>query len=476
MKEQRKMNNGKWKMKNIRKFMFLKLSLTALLILAFVSAGFAQEAAPKQASLKDQAALVSEFDVNGLKVLVKRRSNMATVSAGLFIRGGARNITAKNAGIEGFMLEVASEGSKKYPREVLRRELSGTGGGIGAGGNSDFHAISLATTLTNFDRSWDIFTDVIMNPTFKKDDIERVRTRILTGLRERETDADNFLTVLQDRTIYKGHPYENDAGGTPEIIGSFTDKDLKAFHKKIMQTSQLLLVIVGDVDAAEIQKKVAATLGKLPRGEYKETKFPALDFKEATLNVTERPLPTNYVKGIFTAPAIDNPDYYAMRIATAILQGRIFYEVRDRRQLSYAPNAELDSWAVNTGNIYVTAVDANQAVKVMLDEIEQMKTTTIPSDRLPAIASNFLTIHYIDQETNGAQVRELAQYELIGGGWRNAFNFLEGIRSVTPQQIRDVSKKYMRNLQFIVVGDPAAIDKKVFLQIEDDAGSKTMPE
>ena len=445
-------------------FMFTKLSAVAFLLLVFVCAGFAQETAPKQISLKEQAALVSEFDVNGLKVLVKRRPNMATVSAGLFVRGGARNITAKNAGIESFMLNVASEGSRKYPREVLRRELAGTGGSIGAGGNSDFHAISLATTLTNFDRSWDIFTDVIMNPTFDKDDIERVRSRTLTGLRERETDNDNFLTVLQDRTIYKNHPYQNDVNSTPEIVSSFTAKDLQAFHKKVMQTSQLLLVIVGDVEPSEIQKKVAASLGKLPRGEYKETKYPALDFKEATLNVTERTLPTNYVKGIFTAPAIDNPDYYAMRIATAILQGRIFQEVRVNRQLSYAPNAELDSWAVNTGNIYVTAVDANQAVEVMLDEIEDMKKTTIPADYLSAIAANFLTIHYIDQETNAAQVRELAQYELIGGGWRNAFNFLEGIRSVTPQQIRDVSRKYMKNLQFIVVGDPAAIDKKVFLR------------
>ncbi len=458
MENQWTVESGKRKMKKVKKDIFSKITLAAFLLLAFVSAGIAQT------SLKEQAALVSEFDVNGLKVLVKRRPNMATVSAGLFVRGGARNITAKNAGIEAFMLNVASEGSKKYPRETLRRELAGTGGSIGAGGNSDFHAISLATTLTNFDKSWDIFTDVIMNPTFDKDDIERVRARTLTGLRERETDADNFLTVLQDRTIYKGHPYENDVNSTPEIISSFTAKDLQAFHKKVLQTSQLLLVVVGDVDPNEIEKKVAAGLGKLPRGDYKETQYPALDFKEATLNISERSLPTNYVKGIFTAPSIGNPDYYAMRIATAILQGRIFQEVRVKRQLSYAPNAELDSWAVNTGNIYVTAVDANQAVKVMLDEVDDMKKTTIPEGYLSAISGNFLTIHYIDQETNAAQVRELAQYELIGGGWQNAFNFLEGIRSVTPEQIRDVSKKYMKNLQFIVVGDPSAIDRKVFLR------------
>src|ERR687895_177229 len=63
-----------------------------------------------------QAALVSEFDVNGLKVLLKRREGSLTAAAGLFIRGGASNITAQNAGIETLMLSAATEASTNFPR------------------------------------------------------------------------------------------------------------------------------------------------------------------------------------------------------------------------------------------------------------------------------------------------------------------------------------------------------------------------
>src|SRR5580765_2924140 len=87
------------------------------LVLSLVPLSFAQAAAP---SLASQAALVTEFDVNGLKVLLKRRPNSPTVAAGLFFRGGTRNLTPQTAGIESFALNVSTEGSAKYPRAVMR--------------------------------------------------------------------------------------------------------------------------------------------------------------------------------------------------------------------------------------------------------------------------------------------------------------------------------------------------------------------
>ena len=436
------------------------LSLASLLILSFVIGGFAQSG---KSSIAEQANLVTEFDVNGLKVLVKRRLNAPTIAAGLFIRGGARNITDKNAGIENLMLGVAEEGSEKFPRETLRRELSRTGSDIGSSVSNDYSALSLASTRQNFDRSWAIFTDIALNPAFAPEDIERIRAQIATGLREQETDNDNYLRILQERLIYVNHPYSNSVRGTIDSLAKFTAKDLNAYHDRVMQTSRLLLVVVGDVDPSEIKTRVAATLGRLPRGDYKETPFPALDFSKPSLDVTTRTLPTNYVQGVFDAPSLSSPDYYAMRVAVTILQGRIYEEVRNKRQLSYAPNAELGSSASNTANIYVTAVDANQAVRVMLDEVNNLRTDKINEGIIGSVSGHFLTLYYIDQQSNIAQAGELAKYELSGGGWRNAFGFLDKIREVTPAQVQSAAQKYMKNIRFVVIGDPSKIDKKIFL-------------
>jgi len=441
---------------------FRKAFILNLILLFLVTAAFAQTG--KIDNIADQASSVAEFDVNGLKVILKRRASSPTVAAGLFLRGGARNLTPETAGIENVMLNVATEAGKKYNRQSVRRELSRVGGTIGASAGQDYSAVSLVSTRQNFDKVWDIFTDVMLNPAFAADDVQRIKQQVLTGLREQETSPDNALDALQDRVIFAGHPYANEASGTIATVTSFTPEQLQAYHHNAMQTSKLLLVVVGDVNPTDLKARVESSFGKLPRGEYKEEPFPALDFSKGSVDIATRNLPTNYVEGVFSAPSLNSPDYYAMRVAMTLLQELVYSEVRVKRQLSYAPNAELNNDAANTANIYVTAVDANQAVSVMLNQIDLLKTKTIADDKIAGMAGQFLTNYYLRQETNAAQAGELARYELIGGGWRNSFEFLNRIRSVKPEDIQAVANKYMKNIRFVIVGNPAAINKSVFLQ------------
>jgi zinc protease len=99
----------------------------------------------------------------------------------------------------------------------------------------------------------------------------------------------------------------------------------------------------------------------------------------------------------------------------------------------------------------------------MLEEVNNLKKSQINDETIDGISGHFLTLHFLGQETNAAQAGELAKYELIGGGWRNSFNFLDKIRQVTPEEVQAVSKKYMNNIRFVVIGDPKAIDRQVFL-------------
>src|SRR6266851_4906118 len=272
-----------------------------------------------QSVIARQASLVTEFEVNGLKVLVKRREGSQTVATGLFIRGGVENISSSNSGVEAFMLNVASEASASFPRDRMRKELARMGTVIGESVNYDYSTLSMAATRANFDRSWEIFTDVALHPSFTKEDVTLVQSRILAGLQGEIDEPDAYLQRLQDRAAYAGHPYLNRPEGTADNIRRLTAEDLRAYHQKIMQTSRLLLVIVGDLDPAQLKTRLAATFGKLPRGDYKIAAPPQLSFTSSTLDVTQRSLPTNYVQGLFTAPPLTSPDIYPMRIAGSML-------------------------------------------------------------------------------------------------------------------------------------------------------------
>jgi zinc protease len=457
----------------------LLLSVICSLILLVTSSTYAQETgtrpapqpppppAPSAASIQSveakQAALVKEFDVNGLKVLVKRREGSQTVSAGLFLRGGSRNINAENAGIESLMLSAATEASVSFPRERMRSELARMGTVIDSGVNYDYSALTLRSTRPNFDRSWEIFTDVALRPLFAREDVLLTQSRLVASLRDDTDDPDTYLQRLQERVAYAGHPYINRPQGTAETVGRLTVDDLRRYHQKMMQTSRLLLVIVGDLDAQQLRDRIAASFGKLPRGDYRQEAVPQLLFNAPSVDVTERGLPTNYVQGLFSAPPLTSPDIYPMRIAAAILRDRVNEEVRNKRNLSYAPFAFLGSQGANIGGIYVSAVDATYAVSLMLGEIVRLQYERIEPEDVTGVVSQYLTGYYLDQETNSAQAGELARFELIGGGWRNSIDFLERLRAVKPADVQRVSKTYMRNLRFVVLGDPARIDKNVFL-------------
>lgn len=451
----------------------LRVAALCLFAVAVAAPLVAQEASPANAAARpvavakppavaDTTALVSEFDVNGLKVLIKRREGNQTVVAGLFIKGGARNVTAANAGIESLMLDAASEATVNFPRQRLRAELSRMATAISSGANYDYSALTLASTRANFDRSWDIFTDVALRPTFTNEDVARVRDRMVLSISDDADTAESYLQVLQARAAYAGHPYANDPRGTVETVSHLTADDVRRYHKQTMETSRLLLVIIGDLDPQLLRQRIAASFGKLPRGDYHPAPLPDLSFAASTVEVTPRDLQTNYVQGVFAAPDVASPDIYPMRVATSILQNRLFVEIRAKRNLSYAPDAFLWSQGSNLGGVSVSSPDANQSVRIMLDEMARLQREQISPDELRGTVQHYLTRYYLAQETSAAQAGDLAQAELLGGGWRNSAVFMEKISAVTAADVQRVAQKYMHNIRFVVLGNPKSIDTKIF--------------
>jgi zinc protease len=404
---------------------------------------------------------VSEFEVNGLKVILKQRPGTQTVAAGIFVRGGTTNIIAANAGIENLLLNVASDGTARYPRTALRAEMARMGSTIGYSTSYDYSVFSMACTREHFDHTWDIFIDAALRPSLLPTDVELEKQRIIAGLKGEEVTPDGLLQASLARTVYAGHPYSVNPDGTPETVAKLTPADLKQYHQKIMQTSHLLLVIVGDLDMYSLKSRVTAAFATLPRGDYKAVPVPLLKFNAPHADVVPRSLPSNYVTGAFGGPAFGSTDFSALQVAINILQDRVFSEVRVKRNLSYAPVAFVRSQGASLGGIYVTAVDVNQTAGIMLKEVTRIKKETVDADTLSAVVAQFVTQYYLDNETSAAQGGALARYELMGGGWRNAETLLERLRAVTPADVQRVSQQYMHNFQFIVVGDEKSVNKQV---------------
>lgn len=401
--------------------------------------------------------LTSKFDVAGIPVILRRVSANNVVAANLYLLGGTRQLTAANQGIETLLLEASERGTAKYPRDVLRTKMARLGSAIGVGANADWTTISLRATTTGLDSTWAILADRVIAPRLDPADVELVREQFVTATRQRKDSPDALLDYLADSIAFSGHPYALEPTGTEQSLTSITTADLKAYHASQFVTSRMLLVVVGNVSRTKVEKLVRETLGRMQKGTYSWTlPDPPAELPSAYVMET-RSLPTNYLQGYFHGPKATSKEYPALRLACAVLSGRLFAEVRGRRNLTYSVNAPFVERAFSVGGLYVTTTQPDEVLTIMQQQITSLREGTITDDGLDRLVQQFIVTYFLDNETNADQANMLARAELYQGDFRRAAQFVDELRAVTPAQIQQAARTYMANVRWAYVGDPAKV-------------------
>ena len=400
----------------------------------------------------------TSYEVGGVRVIQRRVTANDVVAANLYLLGGSRQVTPATDGIEPFLLESSERGTTRYPKAVLRAKMARLGSGIVVEPGEDWTMVGLRATTDGFDSTWTILADRITAPTLDSSEVELVRTQYLSAVRQRRDSPDALVEYLADSVAFAGHPYGLTPTGNERSIAALTVPQLRAYQREQMVTSRMLLVVVGNVERARIERLVQQTLARLPRGNYRWSPPPALPDHQGALVTVQRPLPTNYILGYFNGPPATSPDYQALRIATAALGGRLFAEIRSRRNLTYAVNAPFVERAIAAGGLYVTTVSPDTTLALMRREVERLKTETVDPDGLEQLVAQFITEYFLNNETNSDQATFLARAQLYRGDYRAADSFVDELRRVTPQDIQRVSRRYMTNVSFVFLGDPTKVD------------------
>ncbi len=425
-------------------------------------------AAPVVAAPVDPAT-VTDGDVtvayaNGVEILVKRIPGAELASLQLYIRGGARGWTAADAGIERLALTVAtSGGTEALDKDAFARRLAALGSDVGSDSRYDFSSIDAKSLGARWDETFALLADTFLHPALPAPELTIARQRLLTTLHHEQESPDALLGLRVHEVFFQGHPFANRTVGTLASVEKIDLNAVRAHLARLRETSRLLFVTAGDVDPAHVVAEVRRTLGALPRGDYHAAPFATVSFAQPTLAVTEKKLATNYIQGVFPAPGWSAPDNPAAQVAMSLLRYRFFEEVRTKRNLSYAPGAGIGaSTSVPMGYLYVTAVDPNTTLKVMLDEVHRLQAEPISASELAGTKATFLTRYLMSNESTDGQASMLAEAELLGGDWKLARTLPERIRAVTAAGVQTYAQRYLGRLQMVVLGDPAKVDKGLF--------------
>lgn len=406
------------------------------------------------------AQATTSFDVSGVHVILRQNNANNVVAANLYLLGGARQVTNGNAGIEPILLDVSERGTLHYPKNSLRRGMSRLGSEIVTTPSADWTMFGIRSSTEVFDSTWAIFADRVMYPTLAQAEVNLVKAIYLSGIRQRRDDPDALANYLADSITFVGHPYAVSVVGNEKSIQALDSATLRDYHKSQFVTSRMLLVVVGNIDRAHIERLVNQSIGKLPKGSYAWTAPPRILEASTALVVERRNLPTNYILGYYSGPLASGDDYQALRVATSVLTGRMFAEIRTRQNLTYDVHAPFVDRAATVGGLYVSTVAPDTTLKLMRAAVLDLQTGTLDPVGLRQLEEQFITEYFLDNETNAAQADFLARSQLYEGDYREAERFVDELKRVTPEAVQRVARRYMKNFRFAYVGDPSKLDPR----------------
>jgi zinc protease len=416
--------------------------------------------ATAMATTETREVKTEEFEVGGLRVLLRGNPQSEVVAARAVLEGGVA-LAPERSGLELLMLQVAEKQTQNYPKETMARELTRLGAQLRSESNTDDSALVLTSLRRNFPESFRIFLDALVHPSFTESEVALARERRLTALAGEAEDPDRYLGRLATENTYGTHPFAANPLGTRERIKSVTAADLQKLHRDSMNRARTLLVVVGNVTRDELTRLIEPAIKDLPRGDYARRAIPPIPNSErVSTTLVPRDLPTVYIQGLFPAANLAADDFPALYVGMRVLADRLWEELRTKRNLTYAASSWVFQRDANVGSIYTTTPRPNEALPVMAAEIRKMRTTAATTESVRNIAGTLRTNILQQMQASDDISSWLARFETRGGGWEKLDAFINRLNTVTPEEVRLAMDRYAKQIDFAVLGKVEGIDEK----------------
>lgn len=396
---------------------------------------------------------------NGVRVLIKHNTGVPLFAARAAFLGGLRYEDAKTQGMSNFASRMLTRGTDTRSAARIAQEIDSIAGDLeGFSGRNSF-GVTVEGLSQNFPQAMDLFADVLLNPSFNQQEVERARKEILAEINR---EGDNLIKTTVNlflNTLYGEHPYKFNPLGTVDTVTSFNGKSIQAFYKKYATPENLVITIVGDVNEDEALAVVKEKFGAMKKGTETAPEVPAPTAPEKITELVEtkpEKAQTHIIMG-FLAPSLEDKDTYAFEVLNTVLSGqggRLFLELRDKKSLAYTvtsfytPGIEPGFFGVYIGTAPQKEAEAVSAIKEQLGLVLE---NGITDDELKR-AQNYLVGSFeIGLQQNASQAAKITFDELYGLGWDEYKKYPEEIYTVTKEDVLTAARKYINLDKYTLV-------------------------
>ncbi len=398
----------------------------------------------------------------GLTVLHVERHSLPIVMITLLVKASPLDESPGKAGLANLTAELLTEGTKTRKATDISEGVEFIGASLGASASSDYTLVTLSVLKKDVEKGFDLFSDIVLNPTFPGEEIKRNKDLIKGSLKQSEEEPSFVASRAFKKAVYGDLPYGRLVRGSVESIDVITREDIVRFHSQFYRPNNAFLSVVGDLTGEELSALVNRFFSEWKSGNLPERQsFSAPAGKKETILVDKDLTQANIILG-HRGVSREDPDYYAVSVMNYILGGggfssRLMQTVRDKMGLAYDIRSVFVPY--KEGGLFEVSVQtksesADTVIGVIHEQLNKIRTEGITDQELED-AKAYLTGSFPRRlDTNRKIADFLAAVEFYGLGLDYVEKYPLFVKSVTKDDVLRVATKYVQtpDLVTVVVG------------------------
>jgi zinc protease len=413
---------------------------------------------------------------NGLKIILTERASIPVVNFNLVFDAGYASDQFSLPGTAGLAMNMMDEGTKTRNALQINEGLAMLGASLNTGSNLDMSFVNLSALKSNLDASLAIFADVVLNPSFPKEDFERLQKQTKASIQREKVQPTSMALRVFPKFVYgPKHAYGNPftGSGTEESVGKMTRDEMVKFHRTWIKPNNATLVVVGNTTMGEIKPKLEAIFKGWKGGEVPKKNLEEVGQQEKpTVYLMDKPgAAQSIIFAGHVAPPKNNPIEFSIQALNTILGGsftsRINMNLREDKHWSYGSGSFITAARGQRPFIAYGIVQTDKTKESMVElnkELREIVDTRQPSAEELSKVQRSMTLRLPGSwETNGAvggSINEMIQF-----GYPEDYfeTYAEKIRSLTVGDVAGAAKNlvHVNNLIWVVVGDRSKVEQGV---------------
>ena len=387
---------------------------------------------------------------NGLKLLVKEDHRLPFVEFRAVLQGGVLAESETNNGITSLLARLLLKGTPTRNAEQIATEIESVGGHIDSYGGNQSFGVNAEVLSEDFAIGLSLIADVLLNPIFPADELEREREVQLAGIQARRDDLLKSASLAMRRALFGATGFGLDPIGTEASVEKVSVADLRAFHQKLTVPNNCVLAIFGDVKVGEVKAAVEKAFAG-----WKKSKAISLASQSPALTSLKRIEETRDKKQAvlvigFPGATMFSEDRYALELlqeCCSDLGSRLFLRIREELGLAYYVGAQTMCGVAPGYFAFYTGTEPTKVElveKELLKEAELLRTQGLTTEELKRAKSKIIGGKKISRADLGHLAMTSALDELYGLGWQRSELDDAKYEAVTLEQIKSAAQKYLK--------------------------------